>query len=85
MDIKIQELKDAFNFPNLSFTVIEDAKIAATQPNYELNYFYKEDESIPLVDGEVFVWKQWSDNDLDLFIENVKSLGLCIKFFLKSP
>lgn len=81
LDIKIQELKDAFNFPNLSFTVIEDAKIAATQPNYELNYFYKEDESIPLVDGEVFVWKQWSDNDLDLFIENVKSLSLGIKIF----
>lgn len=79
IDIKKQDLKNAFNFSNLPFNVIEDSQIATALPDYKLNYFHEEDESLPLVDGEVFVWKKWNANDLALFIENIKPLGINIE------
>ncbi len=79
IDIKKQELKEIFNISNHAFNVIEDADVACAKPDYKSNYFYEEDKSIPLIDGDIFVWKQWSEPDLSLFFNKARALGLTIE------
>ena len=82
--ITSKELKAVFDKSlQGSIGVVENEIIAKQRKDYPVRFFSKDDETINLVDGNMYVCSQWGILNIDNFIKRAEQLGYKIEKIIK--